>query len=173
MFSDIYLIGMPGSGKSATGKLLAKAFNFSFVDTDDLIEKRSQMIIKDIFSEYGEDYFRKLETEVLDEVSKKKNQVVSTGGGIIIREENWSLMRAAEGVTVYLKTSPEWILKRTAHTDKRPLLNTGDQVAAINKLYNARQALYNRATITCVTDQKSPNAVASEIERTIRESKDS
>ncbi len=149
---------------------MAKHFNYSFVDADDLIEKKAGMIIKDIFSKFGEKHFRDLETEVLRELSEQQNQIVATGGGAVLREENRDLIKKHEGVIVYLKTSPEVIYKRTSHSDKRPLLNTGDQQAAINKLYSQRAGIYeNTAMITCKTDEKSASAVAEEIESSIQE----
>ena len=166
--SNIYLIGMPGSGKSVTGRLLAKHFGYSLIDLDDLIEKKSGRIIRDIFEESGENTFRDLETDALREISEKENQVVATGGGIILRDLNWELMEKT-GKTVYLKTSPEWILKRTAHTDKRPLLNKPSREKAIQELYEKREPLYEKADYVCTTDDRSPKKVALEIESKLNE----
>ena len=80
---NIYLIGMPGTGKTTIGKLLAKKLSYEFVDLDHQIEKDALMFIDEIFEQYGEKFFRELETKALKEVSTGTNKIISTGGGIV------------------------------------------------------------------------------------------
>lgn len=89
---NIALIGMPTSGKTTIGGLLAKDLNKEFIDTDDLIKKEINMEIKDYINKFGEDKFREIETKIIKEVSKKQNQVIATGGGCILRNENILLL---------------------------------------------------------------------------------
>lgn len=86
--SNIVLVGMPGCGKSTIGKLLAQKLNMAFVDTDDEIELHTKMTIPQIFEQYGEAYFRKLEQDAIKDICKNKRQVISTGGGSIIDQQN-------------------------------------------------------------------------------------
>ena len=90
---NIVLIGMPACGKSTVGRILAEGFNRPLIDTDELIEKRAKMSIKDIFEKQGEAEFRRLESEVIKEIAQRDGQIISTGGGAILREENVSALK--------------------------------------------------------------------------------
>jgi shikimate kinase len=162
---NFYLIGMPGSGKTVTGEVLSKKLVKHFVDTDSLIIERAKKSISAIFEVYGEDYFRNLETDVLFQVSRLPNQVVATGGGIVIRQKNWDLMRES-GKIIYLRTSLEWIARRTIASAERPLLNAGsleERRHKIQDLLATREALYGKADLIIDTDAKTAEAVANEI----------
>ena len=95
----IYLIGMPGCGKSTLGKKLAEKINYKFIDMDNYIEMKAGMFIDEIFEAYGEKFFRELETNTLKEFMDLDNVIISTGGGIIKNKEHKNLMN---GLCVFL-----------------------------------------------------------------------
>lgn len=169
MNTNIYLIGMPGSGKTVTAQALAHKLSKKFSDTDEMIVKRTDRAITTIFATLGEDYFRDLETEALLEVMKLGSCVVATGGGIVLKEHNWELMNGS-GKVVYLKTSPDVILKRTERSADRPLLkaeNSSEKMKKIIELLDKRSRLYEKADLVCVTDGKTSEQVAEEIGRMV------
>ena len=116
----IFIIGLPGSGKSAMSKMLANNLNYNLYDTDSYIEKKENKTITDIFTYNGENYFRDIESYVLEEISNLSDIVVSTGGGIILREKNRKIMNE-NGLTIFIDRKPEIILKNI-NIKKRPLL---------------------------------------------------
>ena len=116
----IFIIGLPGSGKSAMSKMLANNLNYNLYDTDSYIEKKENKTITDIFTYNGENYFRDIESYVLEEISNLSDIVVSTGGGIILREKNRKIMNE-KGLTIFIDRKPEIILKNI-NIKKRPLL---------------------------------------------------
>ena len=144
----IFLIGFMGSGKSTTGKQLAKRLGYTFVDTDNLIVERLGMSVNEIFDRLGEKTFRKNETRLLNELILKNNLVVSTGGGLPCYGNNMDLMNL-HGQSVYLKVSSSALHDRlSSRKNKRPLikdLSDAELMAFIeNKLYE-REEYYNRA----------------------------
>lgn len=133
----IYLIGMPGVGKTTIGSLLAEKINYSFIDLDSFIEKKSMMFIDEIFSSYGEKYFRALEANCLEEVSKLNDVVISCGGGIIENIDNKKIMN---GFVIYLESSLDEIKKRIEGQNIiRPLLEAN----RLENLYSKRIDKYN------------------------------
>ncbi len=138
---NIYLIGLPGAGKTSIGRLLAKELQRRFVDTDRLITKKAKQSVPDIFREKGEAAFRQMEHEVLLDLAGRKNRIVATGGGIILNPENILLMRKS-GRVIWIKRPPEIIIQ-SPRIKKRPLL-----AADANKLftlYEERKAFYQEA----------------------------
>ena len=131
---NIVLIGMPASGKSTVGKILSKDLKKDFFDTDNLIVKKAGCEITDIFKDKGETYFRDLESEVIKEVSLKKNVVIATGGGAILRKENVEALKAY-GRLYFIDRALENLLP----TDDRPLANDTEK---IKKLYETRLPIY-------------------------------
>lgn len=129
---NIALIGMAGSGKTTTGKALAERLGREFVDCDDLIPCYTGKSIAQIFAEDGEEAFRKIETEILADVSKKSGMVIATGGGVVTRPENFPLLRQ-NSVTVLLHRPVEDL-----PSDGRPL----SQQHGVNALYQQRKPLY-------------------------------
>eukprot|EP00879_Flechtneria_rotunda_P006369 GHRR01006693.1.p1 GENE.GHRR01006693.1~~GHRR01006693.1.p1 ORF type:complete len:332 (+),score=129.11 GHRR01006693.1:622-1617(+) len=120
---SIYLIGMMGSGKSTTGKMLANTLKYAFFDTDRVIElAHPGESVADIFKKYGEEYFRNCESQVLKELAPYKNLVVATGGGAVTRPKNWSYMH--NGIVVWLQGQPDLLARRVVAEgiQKRPLL---------------------------------------------------
>ncbi|OGC03633.1 hypothetical protein A2276_07175 [candidate division WOR-1 bacterium RIFOXYA12_FULL_43_27] len=118
---NIILIGFMGSGKSAVGQKLAERLSMQFLDTDPLIEKTEKMMIPDIFEKKGEKYFRDLETEVVKTLQDYDNFVVATGGGMILRDENVTMLKRL-GPLILLWVDEETVFKRLEQTNNRPLL---------------------------------------------------
>lgn len=138
---NIILIGMPGSGKSTLGVLLAKKLTMRFIDLDEEIVRASGKTIPEIFEESGEPGFRKIEKETLRSLSEEKGIVLATGGGTVIDPENVRLLR--EMGTVIFLDRPLKALTTRVRTDTRPLLAGGsDKMTA---LYHERRPLYLRA----------------------------
>ena len=137
----VFLIGPMGTGKSTIGRKLSEKLGYDFYDTDKLIEKIEEKKIKDIFEQNGENYFRQKESEALSEAKIFQNAVIATGGGIVEREEN-RLFLENEDKVVFLDSSPERQYKRTKDSKKRPLLNKGDSLEILKKLYKKRINLY-------------------------------
>lgn len=149
---NVILIGFMGTGKTTIGKRVARSLGFRFIDTDQLIAKKAGKPIPKIFAEDGEDAFRAMETEILRERAAKSGQLLSTGGGIVTREENLSLLREA-GFVVWLRAKPETIWDRVRHSRNRPLLKTEDPEKTIRDLLAGREALYEKAAhLTIKTD---------------------
>ncbi len=133
----LYLIGMPGCGKSTLGKKLSKKLNYKFIDMDNYIEEKACMFIDEIFDSYGEEYFRALETNTLNEFKELDNVIISTGGGIIKNKNNKELM---DGKCIYLYVEPAELEKRLDKSDTvRPLLKE----KTVYELYAERKNLYD------------------------------
>ncbi len=137
----VFLVGPMGTGKSTTGRNLSKKLDYDFYDTDKLIEKAEGRKIKDIFEQDGEDYFRKKESEALSETKTLRNVVIATGGGIVEKKEN-RLFLEKEDKVIFLDSSPERQYERTKGSEKRPLLNHGDNLEILKKLYEKRFNFY-------------------------------
>ena len=148
---NIVLTGMPGSGKSTVGKLL-KIDGFSFVDTDEEIEKRCGCPIKELIDRKGEKYFRDLETAVIKDISSKGCQIISTGGGAILREENVNALKR-NGKLFFINADFE----RLCPTDNRPLSDTADK---LKKLYDERIDIYKSTADVIVPDMEKPEKEA-------------
>ena len=118
--------------------------SYNFLDTDAIIEKASGMSISEIFDAEGEDGFRKVESQVLDSVHSYVRCVVSTGGGLVTKVENWSKLQS--GLVVWLKVDPEVIMKRIEGTD-RPLLQCDDPLQKLKDLMEEREDKYNQADL--------------------------
>jgi len=135
----IYLIGFMGAGKTTIGKELGKHLGIPVLDLDEEIEKQEKKSINQIFEQHGEAYFRDCETKLLQKL-KDENAVITTGGGIITREEN-RLLLEKEGTVFFLFATMEEIMKRLEHDDSRPLLKGNKKQQVIN-LYKERMTFY-------------------------------
>lgn len=166
---NIILIGPMGSGKTSTGRMLAKEMGYAFADTDEEVTKRTGVSIAYIFDVEGEEGFRKRECLALKECLNDNKTVVSTGGGIVLSKENRDLLQD-RGTVVYLQTSIRSQVKRTASTNNRPLLQNKDPEETLEKLMLTRAPLYEEiADITIMTDNKSLQEMSKEIQRAINE----
>ncbi len=142
MKTNIVLIGFMGSGKTTVGIRLSYRLRKSIEDTDKLIEKRQKRTIREIFEQDGESYFRELETQLLKEaVEKRKNQIISVGGGTPVREENRELLKQL-GTVVYFRVKPETVYERIKHDTARPLLQCENPLGKITELLEQRKASY-------------------------------
>ena len=125
---NIFLIGYMGTGKSTVAAYLCEHYNMNVVEMDQEIVEREGMSISDIFATKGENYFRDVETNLLLEIQKKENQVVSCGGGVVLRERNVEEMKKS-GSIVLLTARPETILERVKDDDSRPLLKGNKNIS--------------------------------------------
>ncbi|MCI6152450.1 shikimate kinase [Fusobacterium perfoetens] len=141
MKENIALIGFMGSGKTTVGRALAKALEMKFVDIDKEIVKLEKRSVAEIFQENGEEYFRELERKIIDKESRDNNIVISTGGGVIIDNENIKKLKNTSFV-VYLNCDIDCIFERVKNKKHRPLLNVDDPYKKIVELYNKREILY-------------------------------
>lgn len=139
-----------GTGKTTVGQRVARSLGFRFVDTDKMIVKEHGKPIPRLFAEQGEDFFRDSETEMLRRCAAAEGQVISTGGGIILREANRALLREA-GYVIWLRASPESIYERVKSNRNRPLLQTPDPLATIRDLLAGRSGLYEACADLSIT----------------------
>lgn len=137
----IYLVGMPGAGKSTVGRALAKCLRLTFVDADHAITDRTGVAIATIFDLEGESGFRQREAALIEELSALSDIVVATGGGVIMRENNRALLRAT-GVVIYLRAKIDDLWARTQHDNKRPMLRAENPHAVLASLLEIREPLY-------------------------------
>lgn len=142
----IVLVGMMGSGKTAVGGALAGLLGLPFHDTDDAIVEASRMTIPEIFARDGEPFFREREAEVLHRLLAQGPGVVSTGGGVFMRDANRDAIRAA-GVSVWLRADPDLLWSRVRGRGGRPLLAGPDPKDALARLARERAPHYGRAEI--------------------------
>lgn len=139
----IILIGFMGVGKTSVGKQLARKLNFNFIDTDYEIERLTNKSIPDIFEQYGENYFRKLENIILEKFVKNEDIVMATGGGIITTKENYNILKNEEKV-IFLDGSVETIINHVQNErNQRPLLKESENLSKkIEELLSIRYEKY-------------------------------
>lgn len=164
MKENIILIGFMGCGKTSVGKQLAQKLSYEFLDTDEEIEKRQKMTISKIFAEKGEEYFRELETQVLEEMLPTvKQTVISTGGGLPLREKNAKILKDL-GVVIYLKATKETTLERVYMDRSRPILAGDNLEERIDNLLKTRAPSYEAAAHTeVVTDHRTYSSIITDI----------
>ena len=162
---SIFLIGMMGSGKSSTGPVLAEILKYKYVDLDILIEKLTKKTIDKVFSEEGEEYFRDLETQCLQEIIKLPSVVVSTGGGVVLKKENWGILR--QGIIVWLDINKEIALNRLNSKDNiRPLLK-GNIDIKYEEIFETRKDIYAQADLRVEINNEGVKNVAEKILNTL------
>jgi shikimate kinase len=167
MFKNIILTGFMGVGKTSIGTRLASDLGYTFVDTDELIETDQKITITEIFSTFGESYFRDVETRIIRTVLEGENQVISTGGGAVIRAENREAFKAG-GIVICLTARPDIIYDRIKHEIHRPLLKVSDPMTKIRELIENREKFYNQADFTINTSEKSIDEAVQEIKYKVR-----
>jgi shikimate kinase len=151
----ISLVGLPGSGKTTVGRQLARRLQLPFVDSDHVIETRIGCPIRVFFEREGEDLFRDIEEEVIDELTAGGTCVISTGGGAVLRSANRHHLRE-RGQVVYLKSTPEELFRRLRHDVNRPLLQVADPLTRMRDLFALRDPLY-RETAHYVLETGRPS----------------
>ena len=168
---NIVLIGFMGTGKSTIARELAKTRQMNIVEMDEEIVRRRGKSIADIFKEEGEEYFRDLETALLKELQTKENQVISCGGGAVLREENVRVMKK-NGCVVLLTALPQTIYERVKNNTDRPILQGNMNVEYIAALIEKRREKYEKAAdIVIATDGKNVSQICEEMLQKLAESR--
>lgn len=165
---NIILTGFMGTGKSSTGKHMARELGRPFIDTDEQIERRTGRKISEIFAADGEPAFRALEKSVLTEALSRERSVIITGGGAVIDADNRRLMRE-RGFVVALTATPETILSRVGRTKHRPLLSGAEPLAEIRRLSDERRAFYADCDVSLETDGRTPFEMAQIVLQVLKE----
>jgi shikimate kinase len=137
----VSLIGLPGCGKSTVGRQLARRLQTPFFDSDHVIERRVGCTVREFFEREGEDQFRNIEAEVIDELTQQQRGILSTGGGVVLRAENRDNLKSRCKV-VYLKSTPDELYRRLRHDMHRPLLQVEDPLKKLHELFSQRDPLY-------------------------------
>ena len=171
----IFLTGFMGSGKSTIGPILANTVGWDFYDLDKIIEVKVGLKVSEIFEKFGEEYFRKIEKDTLNELILEENIIISLGGGTIANSENLNSIKKA-GKLIYLKTSPGIVYERLRFKRDRPVLtldgtinlDKNQFVEKISKLMNTRNKYYNQADITIDTDNISIGLTVDKIVKLLR-----
>ena len=157
-----------GSGKSTVGKIISDELFLNFFDTDEEIESRTGASIDWIFDLEGENGFRKRESDILQEMAQKNSIVLSTGGGIILSDENRELL-SSRGTVFYLSTPILVQIERTSKDKDRPLLKNGDPGKILKELHEARENLYEEVSDYIVnTEGRSSQEVSAEIIKLVK-----
>lgn len=165
---NLYFVGMMGAGKTTIGKILAKQFGYQFIDTDTVIERVTGQSVSEIFASWGEEMFRDLETQVLEELSPYTRRAIATGGGIVLRRQNWSYLR--HGLVIWLDVPVEQLYHRLKGDTTRPLLQNiasiqtdliqtdpptqTDPIQKLKTILEERQHLYAQADVRVVVQAK-------------------
>ena len=169
---NIVLVGFMGTGKTSVGQRLARRLGMTYVDTDDIIEQTAGRRITDIFNQHGELYFRELESDAVQKVSRLDDHVISTGGGVVLRAENLEFLKR-NGVVFCLMATSEEIWARVKHETHRPLLKAPNPVKKIHEMLKDREAYYARADCMIRTDGVPIERVADKIIEVFRHAIDS
>lgn len=163
----IYIIGMPGSGKSTVGEQLARKTGLPFFDLDEVIVEQEGASVSSIFEVEGEEYFRQIESECLKEVTNKRESfVMATGGGSPCYHAGIDWMNA-HGQTIFIDVAPKVLVERTSKQEKRPLLK-GNPEERIKWLYEKRLKTYQKAQLHINASQLT---IQEAVERIITELK--
>jgi shikimate kinase len=159
---NIALIGFMAVGKTAVGRKLARRLKRRFVDLDKAIEKCEGSKVREIFENKGEPYFRQLEKQALAQVLRQDGQVIATGGGVVLHEDNLRLLQE-RSLIVCLIADVNAIVRRAGSGNQRPLLMTNDKVQRIEELLKERKKYYAAAHIEIDTSDLSVDEVVGKI----------
>lgn len=167
----LYLIGMPGTGKTHFGRLMAKSLSLQFFDLDEQIEKRESALVRQIIIDKGEAYFRNCEHQVLEELSKHNHCVISCGGGAPMFFNNMEIMKNS-GIVIWINTDLSLIAKRIAQNiTRRPLfmgLNEAEILQKLHEIYAIRKKVYQKADLVSEINAQHNNSLTSVIQRVIK-----
>nr|WP_269144819.1 shikimate kinase [Nostoc sp. WHI] len=159
---NLYLIGMMGVGKTTVGHLLAKDLGYRFVDTDNVIAQATGKSINELFAQVGEAGFRQLESDVLSQVCAFTKLTIATGGGIVLRRENWGYLH--HGLIVWLDAPVELLYSRLVEDTTRPLLQDADLKGRLRSLLEQRTPLYSQADLRITLQEgDTPEDVAKRV----------
>ena len=160
---NIALIGFMGTGKSTVSRYLKDMLSMNEADVDAMIVEEQKMPIKDIFAQYGEEYFRNCESSVILSLQSRRHTIISCGGGAVIREDNVKNLKKSSRI-VLLTASPEIILERVKDDGGRPILNGNMNVEYIKELMAKRKDFYEKAAdIIIDTDHKNVRQICEEL----------
>jgi len=144
---NIYFMGFMATGKSNVGRELSRLLGWPFYDTDTLIEQRAGKSISDIFDTEGEEFFRKLERQVVYEVAQTREQVIALGGGAILDDRNWNII-SESGVTICLTASVDLLYKRISKKSHRPLV-AGHKNEHNDNLFMIERSIRSKVLMKC------------------------
>ncbi len=160
---NLYLVGMPGAGKSTIGKALARALVLPFVDADQEMVEHTGVSIATIFELEGEAGFRHREAQLIAELCRRDGVLLATGGGAVLREGN-RVALTQTGVVIYLNASLDHLWQRTRHDARRPLLQAGNPRGILKALLEARDPLYRQsADLVIETGRQSAGTLVRDI----------
>ncbi|GFP76713.1 shikimate kinase [Clostridium fungisolvens] len=160
--NNVILVGMPCSGKTTVGKVLAERKKAEYIDTDQYIIANASKSIEQIFSDHGEEHFRQMERSViLDIIAKLENSVVSTGGGMPVKSNNMELLKKY-GTVIYLKTTIKNLSDRLDRKN-RPLFKDPDAIKTLENLLNSRSSIYEKADIIIECNDDTPDEICEKI----------
>lgn len=162
---NIVLIGFMGSGKTTIGMKLSEEKDMAFVDTDILIQRKLSLSVENIFNYYGQRFFRLVEKEVIVEISKLENCVISVGGGAFIDKRNIEILKGI-GIVIFLNGRINTIM-RNIRGDKRPLLK-GENLSNIIEFYESRLPFYKKADLEICIDGLTPDKIVIEIMNNVK-----
>jgi shikimate kinase len=152
---------MMGTGKTTVGKVLAQQLGYRFLDSDALIEQITGQNVSEIFAKEGEQAFRDLETQVIAELSTDTKTVIATGGGVVLRSQNWSYLH--HGLILWLDAPVDLLEQRLAEDTSRPLLQTSDLKQKLSSLSQQRRALYQQADLCLkILPAQTPEEIAAD-----------
>jgi shikimate kinase len=169
--NSIVLIGMMGAGKSSVGRCLQRRIGLARFDTDEIVVSKFGLSIPEIFSKYGEDRFRQVETEALTQLAPAESAIIVTGGGIVLRDENVELIKRL-GTVVWLAAEKDTLFERASRRGDRPLLQTESPGKALSEMLRVRAPLYAKAAdfrvdTTRLTHEEVTDVILDEIENRI------
>ncbi len=150
---NLFLVGLPGAGKTTLGRQLARRLGKDFLDADIELERRLGVSIPTIFEIEGEASFRDREQAVLADLAARTNIVLATGGGVVLRQANRECLKS-NGTVLYIHAEPPVVYERTRRSRHRPLLNTGDQLDRLVQLYGMRDALYREVATVVIESER-------------------
>ena len=160
---NLYLVGMPGAGKSTVGKVLARQLGLPFVDADQEMLKQTGVAIATIFELEGETGFRHRETLLIDQLCRREGILLATGGGAVLTGQNRQIL-GQTGIVIYLHASLDHLWQRTRHDSRRPLLQADNPRDILKALLDFRDPLYRQtADVIVESGRQSANKLAHEI----------
>jgi shikimate kinase len=165
--ANLYLVGFMGTGKSTVGRQVARQLDFRFLDSDQEIERSQGKAVSRIFAEDGEARFRELERDFVERGHPVDRCVVACGGGLVVPAGMLELLRN-RGVVICMHAPIETILKRTMHTNHRPLLQVDDREQRLRDLYAQREAIYRRTGTMVLTDRRPLREITGHVLRVYR-----